>query len=136
MGAVVRRPGPSLRTLPFWCGQGAVCEAWRLGPRLCCIRTSEFCCWVKLPFVISSARAIGRCDTAFRWAGDALFEFARKLLLNAPPCRMLDMCVHVCDLQATNFHSIQNTSPKVINNPPATPTINHHCQNSISEDTR
>ena len=94
------RPGPSLRALPFWCGQGAVCEAWRLGPRLCCIRPSEFCCWVKPPFVISSARAIGRCDTAFRWACDALFEFARKLLLNAPPCRMLDMCVHVCDLQA------------------------------------
>ena len=70
---------------------------WGRGPAFC---PSGFCCWVKPPFVISSTRAIGRCDTAFRWACDALFEFGRKLLLNAPPCRMLDMCAHVCDLQA------------------------------------
>ena len=64
------------------------------------VRPSEFRCLVKPPFVINSARSIGRCDTAFRWAYDAWFEFGRKLLLNAPPCRMLDMCAHVCDLQA------------------------------------
>ena len=29
-GPVARRPGPSLRALLFWCGEGAVCEAWRL----------------------------------------------------------------------------------------------------------
>ena len=77
------RPGLSFRALLFRRGERA-----------------GFCCLVKAPFVISSARAIGRCDTAFRWACDALFEFGRKLLLNAPPCRMLDMCAHVCDLQA------------------------------------
>ena len=27
-GAVARRPGPSLRALLFWCGGGAVCEAF------------------------------------------------------------------------------------------------------------
>ena len=30
---MARRPGPSLRALLFWCGDGAVCEAWRLEDR-------------------------------------------------------------------------------------------------------
>ena len=77
------RPGLSFRALLFRRGERA-----------------GFCCLVKAPFVISSARAIGRCDTAFRWACDALFEFDRKLLLNAPLCRMLDMCAQVYGLQA------------------------------------
>ena len=72
------RPGLSFRALLFRRGERA-----------------GFCCLVKGPFVISSARAIDRCDTAFRWACDALFEFDRKLLLNAPLCRMLDMCAQV-----------------------------------------
>ena len=37
---------------------------------------------------ISYSRAIGRCDTAFRWDYDALFGFGRKPVLSAPPCRM------------------------------------------------
>ena len=37
---------------------------------------------------ISYSRAIGRCDTAFRWDCDALFGFGRKPVLSAPPCRM------------------------------------------------
>ena len=28
MGPVARRPSPSLRALLFWCGEGAVCEAF------------------------------------------------------------------------------------------------------------
>ena len=80
---VACRPGLSFRALLFRRGEHA-----------------GFCCLVKAPFVISSARAIGRCDTAFRWACDALFEFDRKLLLNAPLCRMLDMCAQVYGLQA------------------------------------
>ena len=159
---MARRPGPSLRALLFWCGGGAVCEAfggwktaqtacflvgsesdvrhwgpWPAGPVRpsgpccfgvakapfvslrgwktdsgpCCfgvakapfvslrgwkttktasflvgsesnakhwgpwpavpVRPSEFRCLVKPPFVISSARPIGRCDIAFRWAYDA-----------------------------------------------------------------
>ena len=30
LGAVARRLGPSLRALLFCCGEGAVCEPWRL----------------------------------------------------------------------------------------------------------
>ena len=38
LGAVARRPGPSLRALLFWCGGGAVCEAfggWKTAETAC-----------------------------------------------------------------------------------------------------
>ena len=53
-GAAARRPGPFFRGLLFWCGEGAVCEAWRLedsdrGPQA----RSGPCCFgvAKAPFV-------------------------------------------------------------------------------------
>ena len=58
------------QTASFLVGSESNARHWGPWP-VVPVRPSEFRCLVKPPFVISSAQAIGRCDTAFRWAYDA-----------------------------------------------------------------